>query len=58
MWRPRDFRMKEYKFISSSKVESMIKTILSNSRFSSFQEYVEWRIQEDKAKIVKRQNLI
>ena len=35
------FEMKDYKFKSNLKLDSMIKSILANSRFSSFQEYVE-----------------
>ena len=50
--------MKDYKFKSNPKLDSMIKSILANSRFSSFQEYVEWRISEDHAKVAKGQKLI
>jgi hypothetical protein len=49
--------MKDYKFKSNSKLDSMIKSILANSKFSSFQEYIEWRIARDSANAVKRQML-
>ena len=49
--------MKDYKFKSNPKMDSMIKSILANSRFSSFQEYIEWRIIMDNSKSVKNQKL-
>jgi hypothetical protein len=49
--------MKEYKFKPNPKLDSMIKSILANSRFSSFQEYVEWRIAGDHSRSTKNQKL-
>jgi hypothetical protein len=49
--------MKDYKFKSNAKFDSMIKSILANSRFASFQEYVEWRIAGDHPKSIKNQKL-
>jgi hypothetical protein len=49
--------MKDYKFKSSPKLDSIIKTILANSRFSSFQEYVEWRINGDHSRSTKNHKL-
>jgi len=49
--------MKDYKFKSSLKLDSMIKSILASSRFSSFQEYIEWRIVGDHSRSIKNQKL-
>jgi hypothetical protein len=45
--------MKDFKFKSSPKLDSMIQSILASSKFSSFQEYVEWSIREDHSKLGK-----
>jgi len=49
--------MNDYKFKSNPKLDSMIKSILANSRFSSFQEYLEWRIAGDHSRSIKNQKL-
>jgi hypothetical protein len=49
--------MKDFKFRSSPKLDSMIKSILANSKFSSAQEYLEWRINQDYATISKKKSL-
>jgi hypothetical protein len=43
--------MKDYKFKSSPKLDSMIKSILANTRFSSFQELIENRLHNDYAQV-------
>jgi hypothetical protein len=49
--------MKNFKFKSNPKLDSMINSILAGSKFSSLQEYLEWRIQDDYLKAVKGQKI-
>lgn len=45
--------MNHSKFKSNAKLDLVIKSLLANSRFSSFQEYVEWRVATD-LKLIER----
>jgi len=49
--------MKDFKFKSNSKLDSMIQSILASSRFSSFQEYIEWRISKDYSELKRKRKL-
>jgi len=49
----RDFSMAIYKFKSNIAIDKEIKTLLAGSKFSSFQDYVEWRIGVDLKSIQK-----
>ena len=42
-----------YKFKSNMAMDKDIKTLLAGSKFSSFQDYVEWRIGVDLKSIQK-----
>lgn len=50
--------MKDHKYKSNPKLDSMINAILTNSKFSSFQEYVEWRLKADSDQSLRGRKLI
>ena len=48
--------MTNHKFNSNTNINKDIDQILSRSRFSSLQEYMEWRIKSDNSYLKKNPN--
>lgn len=49
--------MKDFKFKSNPKLDSLIQSILASSKFSSFQEYIESKIKNDYTQINKNKKI-